>query len=143
MGDNRLLKTYAAAMAGGEPYIEMKLQVPGAVELGDFVSAFTALASEYERYVTLRAPKAAGQATLFIREVRQGSIVALLFPWFPVIAGLAEDLKSIAVIEEFIRRYGGKLSAFLGRTPQPPPDARPAELRDWSEQVAVIANSPN
>ena len=60
-------------MERGQPYIEMRLNVPGAIELGDFVSAFTSLASAYDHFVEREDPKAAKAATLYVQEVRQGS----------------------------------------------------------------------
>lgn len=144
-GDNPELSAYAGAMAGGQPYIQLKLEVPGAIELGDFVGAFTALASEYERFNRGDAPEGKRhEASLYVEQVRQGSILAVLIP---VAVGVFPDLVTAAGqaldLEEFVRRYGHRLSRFLGRSNPDPGDLTKSELRDFSEQVAAIAATPN
>jgi len=119
----------------------MTLDVPGAIEVGDFVSAFTSLASEYDRYVNSEIPGAGKDATMYVREVRQGSIVAILAPFLP---NVADAMNQAVGVHEFVRIYGGHLRGFLvanggGR----PVAAKPNELKDFSEQVAAIANNPN
>jgi hypothetical protein len=126
----------------GEPYIRLTLDVPEAVELGDFVGTFTALASEFERYVQAQDPKAAGQATLFVREVRQGSIIADLVPWVSMLSGVVEAMDKVMVVEDFVRRYGERIGIFRRPAPLVPPETRSGELRDFAEQVAAIANNP-
>lgn len=132
-------------MAGGQAYIQLKLEVPGAIELRDFVGAFTSLASEYERFNNGDAFEGKRhEASLYVEQVRQGSILAVLIP---VAAGVFPDLASAAGqaldLEEFVRRYGGRLSRFLGRANPNPSELTKAELKDFGEQVAAIAATPD
>jgi hypothetical protein len=139
--DNPELSEYAQAMERGQPYIRMKIDVPGAIELGAFVGAFTALASEYERY--MRSDGKSGEASLYVAEVRQGSIIADLIPvvasTFPLMAGVAGQALDL---EEFIRRYGARMRRLVGPRAVDPDSFTKTELRDFTEQVAAIANAP-
>lgn len=129
-------------MERGESYISLKLDVPNAVELGDFVAAFTSLASEFDRFVRGADPNAAGKATLFVREVRQSSILAILIPWLPTLAVIADDMGRVLVVEQFVKLYGRRLGLFAHPKPDVPADTKLNELKDFSEQVAAIANNP-
>lgn len=141
--DNPEWRTYAAAMARGQPFIEMRLEVPGAIELGDFVGAFTSLASAYDRFVEREAPKLAKDATLYVQEVHQGSIVALLVPWLPVLAGTVEGMSAILTVEQFVRTYGARMRSLIDPATESFPDTKTSELKDYFEQVAAIAATPN
>lgn len=131
--------SYRDAMDRESPYIRMTLAVDRPVELGDFVTAFTALGAEYDRYV--RAQGKDDHATLYVAEVEHGSIIAILIPVLKAL-GLAGDSAARALaLEEFVRRYGGRLGAYLtgGRRV---PDATTTELKDFVEQVAAISHNP-
>lgn len=67
--DNPEWRTYGAAMERGQPFIRLKLDIDQPIELGEFVGAFTALASEYDRFVKADRPGEKSDATLFVREV--------------------------------------------------------------------------
>jgi hypothetical protein len=139
-GDNPELSHYAQAMAEGRPYIRLKLDVPEAIELGAFVGAFTSLASEYDRYMRDQHPEANMQASLYVKDVQQGSIMALLIPLAPMFPDVANAVGQIVSMEDFVRRYGGRLGQFLSPN-KAPEDVTKSELRDFSEQVAAIANT--
>lgn len=143
MSDNLELSPYVLAMEGGVPYIRLKLDVPGAIELGAFVGAFTSLANEYERF--MRADHGmSSEASLYVGEVRQGSIIAVLLP---VVANALPDIATAAGqaldLEEFIRRYASRLGKFLGARIPSPGEITKTELKDFAAQVAAIANAPN
>src|SRR3982751_6826667 len=91
---------YAQVMEGKEPHIIMRLKTRDPIEIGDFVSAFTALGNEYERFIRDNRPDLAPEASIYVREVRQGSIEAELIAW--AIAGAAaliSDMDKILVLE--------------------------------------------
>jgi len=140
--DNLKLSDYAKAMERGQPYVRLRLSVPEAIELGAFVGAFTALASEYDRFIRTEHGKN-GEATLYVAEVRKGSIEADLIPalasGIPVLVAMAGQALDV---EEFVRRYGHRLTRLLGKSPLLPEDITKAELRDFTEQVAAIAAVP-
>lgn len=142
-GDNLRFPTYRELMEWQGPYIRLKLDTDDPIELGEFVGAFTALASEYERYVRAEKPDADPHATMFVKEVRAGCIEAQLFP---MVAGLATTamvaMENANTVASFVQHYGATLGLYLpkgGRSP----DATVTQLRDFTDQVAAIANAPN
>ncbi|WP_125469945.1 hypothetical protein [Caulobacter vibrioides] len=142
--DNSKLRSYGAAMEHGQPFIRLRLDVKEPIELTDFVSTFTSVAAEYERFIKTERPDRPGEATLFVKEVRAGSIIADLVP-FLATAGGAETIVKVLdganTVAEFVEHYGGRLSAFLkpgGRVE----GAGKGELKDFYDQVAAVAATP-
>lgn len=139
-GDNHELRTYAAHMERGNPFIRLRLEVDQPVELGEFVGAFTAMAAEFDRYAKENAPGVDPGATLFVKEVRAGSIEADLIPWV-IGGGLITAAASAVTVFDFVEKYGGKLKQYLkpgGRVPE----ATKADLKHFHDQVAAIAKEP-
>lgn len=142
--DNGVDRTYAALMDRGEPFIRLTLDVDQAIELGEFVGAFTALASEYERFVRANQPSGpAPEATLFVKEVRSGSVIADLVPWvgLTLAGGVIEGVGHLNTVDEFVERLGNRLRAYTkpgGRVS----DATKSELSDFYAQVGAVANAP-
>jgi len=127
-------------MERGSPYIELTLAVDEPIEVSEFVAAFTSVAAEYSRFSKSKGDQG-NDATLFVSEVKQGSVVAQLIPMLPLLTGTIEGMSAVITAEDFVRRYGGRLGAYLqpgGRAP----DASRSELKDFSEQVAAIASHP-
>jgi len=119
----------------------MTLDVPTAIELGDFVSAFTALASEFDRYAREESREGGPAASLYVSEVRQGSIQAILIPMLPLLPQIANTMSQVLAVEDFVGRYGRRLLG-LSQRQRPPEDVSKAMLEDFGEQVAAIANNP-
>jgi hypothetical protein len=148
--DNLDGRSYGAFMEMGAPYIRLKLDTSEPIELGEFVGAFTAVAAEYDRFIREERPETDPAATLFVKEVRAGCIEAQLIPWIVGMAGGAGAI-GVAVmpfitnanaIAQFVERYG-KLLSFYKKKGGKAPEATLTELRDFSDQVAAIANSKN
>ena len=92
----------------------MKLDIDQPIELGEFVGAFTALASEYDRFIRVERPAEAADATLYVKEVRAGCIEADLIAWGlktlmlgggAVLAGAA----AFNTLDEFVERLGKRI----------------------------------
>ena len=73
MSDNPYAHTYDAHMAGGHPYIVVKLKTKNPIEIGNFVSEFTSVSSQYEKFVRQNYPGLADQAQIYVKEIRRGS----------------------------------------------------------------------
>lgn len=78
--DRATNRTYAQLMGEHTPYISVTLDLSGPIELGDFVGFFGAVSNQFDRYIRAEHPDLAPEARFFVKEVRQGSIVADLFP---------------------------------------------------------------
>lgn len=130
-------------MEGHEPHIIMRLKTRDPIEIGDFVSAFTALGNEYERFIRDNRPDLAPEASIFVREVREGSIEAELIPWAMAgAAALITNMEQILVLEQFVRLYGTRLGAFFNRGGRLE-SASKGELVDFTGQVLAVANDPD
>lgn len=129
-------------MAGGEPHIVLTIKTRAPIELGDFVGAFVSLGDEYERYIRATNPDLAAEAQLFVREVRPGSIVADLVPWLSLAVPFIDSMDKMLIVDRFVRVWGGRFQALLGRGKEPPPATRP-ELKDWADAVRAIATDAN
>src|ERR1700722_15244152 len=121
-------------MATAPAHIIIKIKVERPIDLGDFVSAFTSVASQYDTFIRDKHPDLSPEARIFVSEVRRGSIVADLIPFLTraLIGGVysvVEPVEQVAVTVEFIRTYGAKLKAYLARGGKDK-DATKSDLKD-------------
>jgi hypothetical protein len=126
-------------MAGDSAYIEVWIDVDEPIELGDFVAAFTSISSQYSRYMREMYPDLKEDTTIYVSEVRRGSIIAELVPAAASLIGIMDQA---LIVEQFVRLYWERLSPYFtvgGRLP----DASRTELKDFVAQIAAIARSKN
>jgi hypothetical protein len=127
-------------MERGDPHIRLKLNIAQPIELSEFVGAFTAIASEYDRFVRTEKPDADPNATLYVKEVRAGCIEAELIPWvIGAAAGLVALAGSANTIAAFVERYGGYLGLYKTKGGRHA-NATAAQLKDFGDQVAAVAD---
>ncbi|MGY3696890.1 hypothetical protein ACVIGA_006970 [Bradyrhizobium sp. USDA 3240] len=124
------------------PHIVLNIETDQPIELGDFVSAFSSIASQYEKFVRSDYPELSGDAKIYVREVRAGSIEADLIPWaMQGLSAVVNVIEQIQIVEKFVRNYGAVLGKYLGGSKEP--DATRSDLKDFIGAVAAIANDPN
>ncbi|UUX51163.1 hypothetical protein NUH88_05595 [Nisaea acidiphila] len=126
-------------MDGGGAHIEVTIDTEEPIELGDFVSAFTSIANQYERYMKREHPDLRDDAKVYVREVRTGSIIADLVPHAGTLISLMDQ---ILIVRQFVHAYGERLSVYLGGNGRLD-DASKGELDDLMKQVGAIAKSKN
>ena len=129
-------------MARGEPHLILTLDTKEPIELGDFVGAFTSVGNEYERFIKQTNPDLPGNATMYVREVRKGSIVADMLPWIAYTAPFIAEMDKALIVEQFVRLWGSRFRALLGRGKTAVPETR-SELKDWSDAVRAVATDPD
>ena len=127
-------------MARQEPHIVLTLDTKEPIELGAFVGAFTSLGNEYERFIKQTNPDLVGEADMFVREVRAGSIVVDMIPWLTIAAPFIDDMDKALIVEQFVRVWGARFKAPLGGPEKP---KSRSELKDWSDAVRAIATDPD
>lgn len=133
---------YLDLMGEAPPHVILNLDTREPIELGDFVGAFVALGNDYERFLSERGVPDPTEAKIFVKEVRRGSIEAELIPWLSLCAPFIADIEKILLVEDFVRRWGGRLQTLLsGSTSQLPETT--GELRDWARMVEAVANDPD
>jgi hypothetical protein len=67
-------------MGDGQTHIIVTLDTKEPIEIGDFATAFTSVASQYNKFMTDNHPEMGGDARVYVKEVRSGSIIADLIP---------------------------------------------------------------
>ena len=140
--DNRRGASYAEIMAGGPPHIIVRLSTKSPIEIGDFVSVFASLASQYEQFIRSDYPDLRAEAQIYVKEIRPGSIEADLIPLLMSIAAALQDSVAKVIIEQFVKKLGEKIGAYFkpgGRVE----DASKSDLKDFLGSVQAIANDPD
>lgn len=135
-------KTYSHLMKEYPAHIVLRIETEEPIELGDFVKAFTSLASEYEKFVKRVSPNLQNHAQIYVREVRAGSIEADLIPWLVVAAPWINDMEKILIVEDFVRLWGSRITALISGKTDDQPQTK-SELQAFSDAVEAIANDPN
>lgn len=135
--------SYAVMMEENTPHLMLRLSTKEPIELKNFVTAFTSLGHEYERFVRSSHPELADQSEIYIKQIREGSIEAELWNYAVLAGGLAlSQMDQLLILEQFVKLYGTRLSSFFttgGRLA----GAGKGELADFMGQVSAIANDPN
>jgi hypothetical protein len=140
---------YSRLMAENPPHLILTIETKDPIEVGAFVGQFTALASQYDKYIRATYPDVAETAEIYVAEVKEGSIVAHLIPYFMMAGGAGvaawaaiEGMDKIMILEDFVTRYGGRIANYFkhgGRDKE----ASKCDLKDFHNAVAAIANDPN
>lgn len=124
------------------PHIILNIQTKRPIELDDFVSAFSSISSQYEKFVRAQYPELSGDAKIFVREVRAGSIEADLIPWaMQGLSAVVNVIEQIQIVEKFVKTYGAVLGKYLHGSKEA--DATRTDLKDFMGSVSAIANDPN
>jgi len=130
---------------GEQPaHLTLKLDTAEPVELGDFVGAFTSLANEFERYIEASHPGLSANPQMFLKEVRSGCIEADIITGIVVtaVAPAVQHMDQILILEDFVRRWGARLTALISNNIPEGELSTPAELRDFHDAVHSIASDP-
>ncbi len=133
-------------MGAAKVYIVLKLQTKNPIEVGDFVSEFTSLSSQYERFIKDNYPDLGTEARFFVKQVKRGSIVIEMLPFVPFIILGAQEVVShvehINAVNDFVKHYGDKLKSFFKKDGRVE-DASRSDLKDFMGSVAAIATDPD
>ncbi|WP_166293663.1 hypothetical protein [Bradyrhizobium sp. 2S1] len=87
-------------------------------------------------------PELSGDAKIFVREVRAGSIEADLIPWaLQGLSAVVNVIEQIQIVEKFVRTYGTVLGKYLHGSKEA--DATRTDLKDFMGAVSAIANDPD
>jgi hypothetical protein len=123
------------------PHIVLNIQTTRPIELDDFVSAFSSIASQYDKFVRSQYPELSGDAKIYVREVRAGSIEADLIPWaIQGLSAVVNVIEQIQIVEKFVRTYGAVLGKYLDGSKET--NATRTDLKDFMGAVSAIANDP-
>jgi hypothetical protein len=105
--DSWQLASYGFLMAEGQAHIIVTIDTENPIEIGDFVSAFTSVANQFDKFIATNHPEISGDAHIFVKEVTSGSIIADLIPLAPVFgipAGAIVYLQHADVVADFVSK---------------------------------------
>lgn len=130
----------------GDPHILMKIETVSPIELGDFVSLFASIGSQFEKFIASEHPGQRGEARFYVKEVRAGSIEAELIAWVAggagaLIVGAVPILDQLNTLSDFVQNYGGRLSRYFRRGGRDP-SAGKGDLADFYKTVTAVASDP-
>ena len=138
-------RPYAGDM-GDAPHLLVKIDTKQPIELGEFVSLFAAVGSQFDKFIADEHPEERGEARFYVKEVRHGCIEAELIGWVvggPLVAsGAIVAVQHLNTLGEFVERYGGTLLKLFkpgGRVTT----ASKGDLSDFHKTVAAIAHDPD
>jgi len=136
-------RRYSDLMGEWPAHLRLKLDTAEPVELGDFVGAFTSLANEFERYVEEAYPGVRADPRMYVREVRSGCIEADMITGLVIAGGVVlQNMDQILILEDFVKRWGKRLTALItGRVPSGQLNT-PEELKDFYNAVRSISSDP-
>jgi hypothetical protein len=133
-------------MAAGPAHIIVTIDTMVPIELGDFVSMFTALSNQYSNYIKLSHPDLISEARIFIQELSPGSIIADLIPFATMVGydSVVPYVRQLDVVADFVVKYGHKLLPFFASgtalaAKQAPMPTSVSDLNDFLGTVTAIA----
>jgi len=140
-------KSYSEIMGEQKAHLTLKLDTDEPIELGDFVGAFTSIANEFERHIADNYPGVRADPQMYVREVRHGCVEADIVAGLqglvvaaPMAAVAAAD--HILVLEDFVRRWGSRITALVKNTFNPGELESPSQLNDFLKATKSIASDP-
>ena len=93
--------TYEALTEAGTPSLELRICTSQPVELMHLIGAFTGISNQFETFIKREHSDFEGAVSLYVREIRAGSIILELVP---ILQPLVSDINAILVIDSFIER---------------------------------------
>jgi len=106
--------SYSQLMGEQTPFITLQIDTDEPIELADFVGAFTSLANEFERFVSITYPEAKSDPRMYVREVRHGSVEADIITGLTGLAAYAANsMDQVMILEDFVRRWGARFRSLV------------------------------
>ena len=122
--------------------IVLTLDTERPIEINDFVSAFTSLSNQYQKFVRASYPNVSPDFDIYVAEIRPGSIVADLIAWASsTLAPVGHDLQR-QIIQQFMRYMGARLTPYF-RSGGRLSEATKSDLGDFIGVVQAIATDPH
>lgn len=130
-------------MAETKSQLVLKLSTDEPIELGNFVGAFTSLANEFERFVEADYSGVSANPQIYVREIRSGCVEAdLITGLVAVSASAIAHMDQILVLEDFVRRWGQRISALISNDVPQGELNTTKQLNDFLDATKSIAGDP-
>lgn len=126
---------YRVFMDATPAYLEFEIQVQEPIELSDFVRTFSSLAAQYQRFLHQTGNADEPTAKIYVRRIREGSIIAELIP---VITPIIGTMESILIVGHFGRMVRDKLVPYMTKGGRAPVESK-TEITEMLGGVRAIA----
>lgn len=146
--DSASRPSYSAFMGEDGAHIRLKLDTNEPIALSDFVGSFVGLGSQFEKFVAREYPELKADAEFFVKDVRDGCIVADLVTMV-MLGGVAwmndpgfvNTIDRVQILSKFVNDLKGKIGKYFnvgGREST----ANKSDLSDWLKTVQSISRDP-
>ena len=133
--------THNEIMEGIDSLLTLTLDTSEPIEISHFIGAFTSLASEYDRELKENYPYIKNDSKIYVKEIRQGSVVADLVPMFVSVMPVVQSMDTALILDQFVNRYARGISNMIsGRRDQ---GYSKSELKTFTDTIQAVANDPN
>lgn len=102
---------YSGLMQGANSYLTVTLDLVDPVEIADFAALFAGIGAQFERYLAEHHPGTKGEAQLYVKEVRKGSIIADLVPNIPDMVGYMD---TVLIVTGFGSLFSKRVRQLIG-----------------------------
>ena len=107
------------------------------IELIDFTESFEALGNEYYKFLSEQDEfKLSKETKLYVKEIRNGSIVTVLTDLVPAIIPFAENTNSVIEFTKFLKQG---FDFFLGKTKDKPKDFDFKDCSNFNNIIKPVA----
>jgi hypothetical protein len=122
-------------------HIVLKLETETPVELSSFIALFVGIGNQFERFANGEHPDDRGDARFYVQEVRAGSIIATLVPYFmvagpPLLGAAMAGVKHANDLAKFVENLGLKKYFKRGQRDE---TAKKSDLNDYLKTLTAVA----
>lgn len=128
--------SYSKLMESSNAYLSVRLDLDQPVEISDFAALFAGMGGQFESFLKSEHPEMSGSVRMYVKEVRQGSIVADLFTQIPDLIGYMDD---VLIVSGFASLFSKRVRNWVSGVFVD--DATKTDLKDANETLRAIANA--
>ncbi len=128
--------SYSECVEDAQAYVPVTLDLAEPIELTDFAELFASLAKQFNEYLAANHPNLAGDARIFVKEIRHGSIIADLVP---LMTGLVDVMDKTLIVQQFSKLVADRIALYVRG--QRLPDAKKSDLAHVTDLVKAVAKN--
>jgi len=122
----------------GAPVIKYIVESSEPFEMTEFVNSMTGLSKAFSRYIGQEHPKLVDESSIFILEMRPGSIITELAPYFAWAQPFVAEALAEHVVGRFLKWLESKAEGIIAKEVSDKRDIGPV-----SQLLDIVANHPD